>query len=55
VTAFEGEILDVDLACLTHPQAEQPEETREGVVDDTSGGALGDERTELHAIQTKGL
>ena len=51
--AFGGERFDVDAARLPNPQAEQSEQARQGVVGRAGGGALGDERAELHPVTTQ--
>jgi hypothetical protein len=51
--ACGGERFDVDAARLPHPQAEQSEQARQGVVGWAGGGALGDERAELHPLKAQ--
>jgi hypothetical protein len=55
VTAFEGKVFDVDVARFSDAKAAQPKKTSERVIDDTSSRPLGEERTELHPIQTESL
>ncbi len=44
VAALGAQVFDVDAARLGDPQAEQAEETGEGMVDGSRGGRLGQER-----------
>ena len=53
VAALGAQVLDVDATRLRDPQAQQPEQAGQGVIDRPSGGGLGQEGTKLHAVEAE--
>ncbi len=53
VAPLGAEVLDVDATGLRHAQAKQSEQAGQGVFDRPSGGGLGQEGSQLHAVETE--
>ncbi|MGI8776036.1 MAG: hypothetical protein ACR2LJ_01265 [Acidimicrobiales bacterium] len=53
MTAVEAQVLDVDATGLRDPQARQPEQAGQGVIDRPCDGGLGQEGTKLHAVEAE--